>query len=71
YSVVRIPFKKDGSGPVKGPEAKDGYETLVGMADTSKCPDECIRPVGIVFDQQGRMIVSSDDSGEIFMVQRV
>ncbi|KAG9078387.1 hypothetical protein FRC06_008395, partial [Ceratobasidium sp. 370] len=64
YAVVRIPFAKDGSGPIAKPNSKNGYETLVSVPDTTKCPDQCIRPVGIVFDQSGRMIVSSDDTGE-------
>ena len=37
-------------------------------ANESVCPDNCFRPVGIAFDDQGRLFVSSDASGEIYVV---
>ena len=30
------------------------------------CPNSCFRPVGLDFDQKGRLFVSSDTSGEIY-----
>ncbi|QRV83074.1 L-sorbosone dehydrogenase [Ceratobasidium sp. AG-Ba] len=69
YAVIRIPFKKDGSGPVAPSNSKTGYEKLVWMPDTTRCPDECIRPVGVAFDQASRMFVTSDDSNEILIVE--
>ncbi|KAG9126114.1 hypothetical protein FRC07_004820 [Ceratobasidium sp. 392] len=70
YKVVRIPFKEDGSGPVAAPNSQTGYETIVGAPDLSKCANQCIRPVGLVFDQGGRLIVSSDSTGEVFVIQK-
>ncbi|KAG9086431.1 hypothetical protein FS749_003655 [Ceratobasidium sp. UAMH 11750] len=69
YKVVRIPWAANGSGPAAVPSSKTGYETVVGAPDPSKCPNQCVRPVGVVFDQYGRMIVSSDATGEVFIVQ--
>ena len=37
-------------------------------ADNSKCPGACFRPVGLTFDRQGRLFVSSDASGEIYVL---
>lgn len=37
-------------------------------ADKPKCPDACFRPVGMTFDNQGRLFVSSDASGEIYVL---
>ena len=34
------------------------------------CPDACFRPVGIAFDSQKRLYVSSDATGEIYVVMR-
>ncbi|KAG8789308.1 hypothetical protein FRC12_013662 [Ceratobasidium sp. 428] len=70
YKVVRVPFKEDGSGPIAAPNSKTGYESIVGAPDLSKCASKCIRPVGLVFDQGGRLIVSSDSSGEVFVIQK-
>ncbi|KAG8731747.1 hypothetical protein FRC10_001460, partial [Ceratobasidium sp. 414] len=64
YKVVRIPWTANGGGPAAAPSSKTGYETVVGAPDLSKCPNQCIRPAGLVFDQRGRMIVSSDATGE-------
>ncbi|KAG8794814.1 hypothetical protein FRC12_021347 [Ceratobasidium sp. 428] len=70
YGVARIPWSKQQDRPVANPNAKDGYVTIVKAPDMSKCPEECIRPVGLVVDQLGRMIVSSDESGELFIVEK-
>lgn len=42
-----------------------GYETLVWAPDTTQCPGNCIRPVGLAFDRLGRLFVTSDTTGEV------
>lgn len=39
-------------------------------ADLSKCPDRCFRPAGLAWDGQGRLFMSSDATGEIYMITR-
>jgi len=34
------------------------------------CPADGSRPVGLAFDSQGRMFISSDASGEVYVVVR-
>lgn len=41
---------------------------VLANADNSACPDHCFRPVGIAFDDQGRLFMSSDASGEIYVI---
>lgn len=36
--------------------------------DLSVCPEQCFRPVGMAFDGQGRLFMSSDATGEIYVV---
>ncbi|KAH7345491.1 hypothetical protein B0J17DRAFT_713066 [Rhizoctonia solani] len=67
YKVVRIPWNN--GAPVASADSRNGYETVVGAADLSRCPNGCIRPVGLVFDRLGRLFVSSDTTGEIFVVE--
>lgn len=43
---------------------------VVSNPDLSKCPDDCMRPVGIAWDPQGRLFMSSDATGEIWVVAR-
>ncbi|KAG8737248.1 hypothetical protein FRC10_008398 [Ceratobasidium sp. 414] len=67
YKVVRIPWS--GSAPSAPANSRTGYETVVGAPDVTKCPDGCVRPVGLAFDRLGRLFVSSDTTGEVFMVE--
>ncbi|KAB5588903.1 hypothetical protein CTheo_7658 [Ceratobasidium theobromae] len=68
YKVVRIPWAKN--RPRAHPSSVNGYETVVGASNTTQCPTSCIRPVAVLFDKLGRMFVTSDDSGEVFVVQK-
>jgi len=36
--------------------------------DVSKCPDKCFRPVGLALDTKGRLWVTSDTTGEIYVL---
>ncbi|QRV75728.1 L-sorbosone dehydrogenase [Ceratobasidium sp. AG-Ba] len=67
YKVVRIPW--NGTRPVASADSRQGYEDVVAASDLAKCPSGCIRPVGLAFDRLGRLFVSSDTTGEIFVVE--
>lgn len=43
---------------------------ILSNADNDECPTNCFRPVGLAIDQQGRIFVSSDASGEIYLITR-
>jgi glucose/arabinose dehydrogenase len=43
---------------------------IVSNPDVSRCPDECFRPVGLAWDSQGRLFMSSDTTGEIYVITR-
>ena len=44
---------------------------VVSNADVTRCGDvQCFRPVGLAWDQRGRLFMSSDATGEIYMVMR-
>lgn len=43
---------------------------IVSNPDLSRCPDECFRPVGLAWDGQGRLFMSSDATGEIYVITR-
>jgi hypothetical protein len=36
--------------------------------NVSACPTGCFRPVGLAFDGQGRLFMSSDSTGEIYVI---
>jgi len=43
---------------------------IMSNSDYSQCPDNCFRPVGLAFDSQGRLFVSSDNTGEVYVIRR-
>ena len=68
YKVSLISFAN--GEPVAPANSNTSYTDIFANADNSACPGNCFRPVGLAFDSQGRMFVSSDASGEIYVVVR-
>ncbi|KAL7622662.1 hypothetical protein AAE478_008176 [Parahypoxylon ruwenzoriense] len=46
----------------------DAVEYILQNEDITKCPGACFRPVGLVFDKKGRLFMTSDESGELFVI---
>lgn len=72
YKVVVVPFAQ-GPGDAYAPTAASWSSR--GSIDIFYPPDEgacssssCVRPVGLAFDVAGRLYVTSDASGEMFML---
>lgn len=38
--------------------------------DLSACPDQCFRPVGLAWDAQDRLFMTSDSTGEIYILRQ-
>ncbi|KAL8818913.1 MAG: hypothetical protein Q9223_002553 [Gallowayella weberi] len=66
YKLSVIPFAN--GEPVAASDNRTAASDILMNADNSKCPRNCFRPVGIAFDQQGRLFMSSDSTGEIYVV---
>lgn len=67
YRVMKVNFGKDGQ-PVAPLTSKTAAVAIMENPDTTKCPQSCFRPVGLAFDKKNRLFVSSDATGEIFVV---
>ena len=63
-----VPFAN--GTPVAKPDNNTAAIDVFTNVDNKACPDNCFRPAGLVFDSQGRLFVSSDASGEIYVVVR-
>ncbi|KAJ7292675.1 hypothetical protein C8J57DRAFT_4053 [Mycena rebaudengoi] len=59
YGVVHVPFPLDQT-----------YSFIIQATNLASCPGSCIRPVGLVFSGSGALYVSSDTSGELFVIER-
>ncbi|KAG7293886.1 hypothetical protein NEMBOFW57_003946 [Staphylotrichum longicolle] len=66
YRVTRVDFQ-DGQ-PVHGVTSKTAQIPVMENSNIGGCPNSCFRPVGLDFDQKGRLFVSSDTSGEIYVI---
>ncbi|KAF3009062.1 hypothetical protein E8E14_006884 [Neopestalotiopsis sp. 37M] len=76
FGVVRVPFVKASDGSYAPAAARNqiGYVKVFSpkRADGQTCTaSTCVRPVGLAFDSQGRLYMTSDASGELFMISKV
>lgn len=69
YKLSVIQFDNGGS-PVAPPNANNSYKDVFANMDNSKCPDHCFRPTGLTVDPQGRIFMSSDATGEIYLIMK-
>lgn len=56
--------------PAKASDSRDAAVDVLTTPDLGNCPDECFRPVGLAWDSEGRLWVSSDTTGEIFILRK-
>ncbi|KAG0634320.1 hypothetical protein HOY80DRAFT_928906 [Tuber brumale] len=66
YMVSVVEF---GGGEPKAPRnSNNSIINIMWNGNISGCPDKCFRPVGIAFDNIGRTWITSDSTGEIFII---
>jgi len=70
YKMSVVAFNENGD-PKDSLQSKTAARDIFSNQDNSKCPDDCFRPVGMAIDSQGRIFVSSDASGEIYLISKV
>lgn len=68
YKLSVIPFQN--GEPLAAPDNNTAVTDIFANVDNSVCPQNCFRPVGIAFDSKGRLFVSSDATGEIYVVEK-
>ncbi len=68
YKLSVIGFDGTTGDPVAKSDSNVAATDILVNADNANCPKNCFRPVGVAFDSQGRLFMSSDASGEIYVV---
>ena len=68
YKLSTIAFVN--GSPAAASDSKTALTDIFSNQDNSKCPDSCFRPVGLVQDDQGRIFMSSDATGEIWILMK-
>jgi hypothetical protein len=56
--------------PVEAPNSTKSLKNIISNANNSACPDGCFRPVGLALDAKGRLFMSSDSTGEIYVLDQ-
>ncbi|CAK7243490.1 MAG: hypothetical protein STHCBS139747_005015 [Sporothrix thermara] len=70
YAVGSIAFDNSTGLPTAASSSTSFLTSILANSDISKCPDDCFRPVGLAWDAAGRLYVSSDTTGEIYVLSR-
>ncbi|KAK7747312.1 hypothetical protein SLS53_001565 [Cytospora paraplurivora] len=71
YVVSTVDFDSATGEPLAPADSTHAVTAdILSNADLSRCPGACFRPVGLAWDGQGRLFVSSDATGEVYVLQR-
>ncbi|EGO54176.1 hypothetical protein NEUTE1DRAFT_68632 [Neurospora tetrasperma FGSC 2508] len=72
YRLSAISFDSvTGEPTVSAENSRDALQQHVMMnKDNSVCPDECFRPVGMALDSSERLWMTSDSTGEIYVLMK-
>ncbi|PWW77035.1 soluble quino protein glucose dehydrogenase [Tuber magnatum] len=66
YSLSVVEFQ--GSEPKAPKNSTNSAMNIMWNGNIAGCPSKCFRPVGIAFDSAGRVWVTSDSTGEIYII---
>lgn len=69
YKLALVQFTEDGE-PVDEVTSTTAVTDIFSNEDISRCAADCFRPVAMAFDRQGRIFMTSDSTGEVYMVTR-
>ncbi|KAF2691197.1 soluble quino protein glucose dehydrogenase [Lentithecium fluviatile CBS 122367] len=67
YSVSYIKFGEDGQ-PTESSTSTSALNPIISNSNTTGCPDKCFRPAGLAWDTKGRLYMTSDSTGEIYVI---
>lgn len=67
YKLSVVEFDAQGE-PVDQLTSTTAATDIFTNMDNSVCPDDCFRPATMALDTQGRIFMSSDSTGEIYMI---
>ncbi|KAJ4390336.1 hypothetical protein N0V85_007324 [Neurospora sp. IMI 360204] len=69
YRLSSLQFNPTTGEPtVSAENSRDALKDIIMNKDNSVCPDKCFRPVGMAFDSRERLWMTSDSTGEIYVL---
>ncbi|KAM7208371.1 Soluble quinoprotein glucose/sorbosone dehydrogenase [Naviculisporaceae sp. PSN 640] len=73
YRISAVPFDPSTGQPKASAQQSHDASAMIDIMtnpDNTVCPGDCFRPAGLAFDSAGRLWMSSDTTGEIFVLQK-
>ncbi|PWI68881.1 hypothetical protein PCL_01266 [Purpureocillium lilacinum] len=70
YRIASVAFNKDTGEPTAAHDSMTAAVDVLSTPGLANCPDGCFRPVGLAWDAKGRLWVTSDSTGEIFILNQ-
>ncbi|GJC77265.1 hypothetical protein ColLi_00103 [Colletotrichum liriopes] len=68
YALTAVEFSN--GEPVASSDSTNALKTIMYNKDLSACPGQCFRPVGLAWDSQNRLFMTSDSTGEIYILRQ-
>lgn len=68
YRISTVAFNAATGEPVEASDSTTALSDIISNPDLASCPGACFRPVGLAWDSQGRLFMSSDSTGEIYVL---
>lgn len=70
YKLASIEWGEDGE-PVASSDSQDALRDVLANRETWTCPGgQCFRPAGLAWDRKGRLFMTSDHTGELYVIRR-
>ncbi|KAK3381083.1 hypothetical protein B0H63DRAFT_196153 [Podospora didyma] len=70
YRLASVEFNDDRGEPKAAANSKDALTDIMTNVNNTVCPDKCFRPVGLAVDFNNVLWMTSDSTGEIYVLQR-
>ncbi|CAK7205709.1 hypothetical protein SEUCBS139899_008488 [Sporothrix eucalyptigena] len=70
YAVGSFTVDNSTGLPTSASSSTSFLTNILSNGDISKCPGDCFRPVGLAWDASGRLYISSDTTGEIYVLSK-
>ncbi|OLN88319.1 L-sorbosone dehydrogenase 1 [Colletotrichum chlorophyti] len=67
YRLSKVDFGANGQ-PTAASNSRSAEVRVAWNSDNAVCPSSCFRPVGLAWDNKGRLFMVSDSTGELFVL---
>lgn len=68
YLLFAVPFLPSNGMPYADSTSTNSWTPILSNANLSACPGGCFRPAGLAWDSKGRLYMTSDSTGEIYII---